>query len=579
MIAITKYADRLLADLDTVDYLPKIKKQQQDWIGKSEGAEIDFVLEGDEQRSIRIFTTRPDTIMGATYMVLAPEHPLVDQITTDDQRADVEAYIRKVSKKSDIDRADATKEKTGVFTGAYAINPANNEKIPVWIADYVMMGYGTGAIMAVPQHDERDREFAETFALPIVDEPLLDVDDAIEKVGGRKTINYKLRDWVFSRQRYWGEPIPLVHCGTCSPETGGWVAVPDDQLPVVLPEVEKYEPTDTGESPLAAIEEWVNTTCPSCGGPAKRETDTMPNWAGSSWYFLRYIDPHNDQAFADRKKLDYWMPIDLYNGGMEHTTLHLLYSRFWNKVMYDRGHVPTSEPYARRHSHGLILAEDGTKMSKSKGNGIDPDEVVNNYGADTLRLYEMFVGPFEEPAPWNMQGMMGTRRFLDRVMALPKVVLESEPEEVTRALHKTIKKVGEDIENLRFNTAVAQMMSLINVVKDAGAITKESLRQFMQVLCPFAPHVANEVAEQLGFEGLLEQQPWPSYDEAMIQESEVEISIQVNGKLRGTVKVAAGAPQVEVEKAAREVENVAKHLEGVVKKTIFVPNKLVNFVV
>ena len=512
-------------------------------------------------------------------MVLAPEHPLVDQITTDDQRADVEAYIRKVSKKSDIDRADATKEKTGVFTGAYAINPANNEKIPVWIADYVMMGYGTGAIMAVPQHDERDREFAETFALPIVDEPLLDVDDAIEKVGGRKTINYKLRDWVFSRQRYWGEPIPLVHCGTCSPETGGWVAVPDDQLPVVLPEVEKYEPTDTGESPLAAIEEWVNTTCPSCGGPAKRETDTMPNWAGSSWYFLRYIDSHNDQAFADRKKLDYWMPIDLYNGGMEHTTLHLLYSRFWNKVMYDRGHVPTSEPYARRHSHGLILAEDGTKMSKSKGNGIDPDEVVNNYGADTLRLYEMFVGPFEEPAPWNMQGMMGTRRFLDRVMALPKVVLESEPEEVTRALHKTIKKVGEDIENLRFNTAVAQMMSLINVVKDAGAITKESLRQFMQVLCPFAPHVANEVAEQLGFEGLLEQQPWPSYDEAMIQESEVEISIQVNGKLRGTVKVAAGAPQVEVEKAAREVENVAKHLEGVVKKTIFVPNKLVNFVV
>ena len=579
MIAITKYADRLLADLDTVDYLPKIKKQQQDWIGKSEGAEIDFVLEGDEQRSIRIFTTRPDTIMGATYMVLAPEHPLVDQITTDDQRADVEAYIRKVSKKSDIDRADATKEKTGVFTGAYAINPANNEKIPVWIADYVMMGYGTGAIMAVPQHDERDREFAETFALPIVDEPLLDVDDAIEKVGGRKTINYKLRDWVFSRQRYWGEPIPLVHCGTCSPETGGWVAVPDDQLPVVLPEVEKYEPTDTGESPLAAIEEWVNTTCPSCGGPAKRETDTMPNWAGSSWYFLRYIDPHNDQAFADRKKLDYWMPIDLYNGGMEHTTLHLLYSRFWNKVMYDRGHVPTSEPYARRHSHGLILAEDGTKMSKSKGNGIDPDEVVNNYGADTLRLYEMFVGPFEEPAPWNMQGMMEARRFLDRVMALPKVVLESEPEEVTRALHKTIKKVGEDIENLRFNTAVAQMMSLINVVKDAGAITKESLRQFMQVLCPFAPHVANEVAEQLGFEGLLEQQPWPSYDEAMIQESEVEISIQVNGKLRGTVKVAAGAPQVEVEKAAREVENVAKHLEGVVKKTIFVPNKLVNFVV
>ncbi len=578
MIAITKYADRLLEDLETVDYLPKIKKQQQDWIGKSEGAEIDFAIDGSDD-AIKVFTTRPDTIMGATFMVLAPEHPFVATLTTDDQKKAVEKYVKAAAKKSDIDRGDATKEKTGVFTGAYALHPVTGEKMAVWVADYVMMGYGTGAIMSVPALDERDQEFAQAFDLPIVETELLDFDEAVEKVGGKKTTNYKLRDWVFSRQRYWGEPIPLVHCEKCSPETGGWVAVPDDQLPVVLPEVEKYQPTDTGESPLAAIEDWVNTECPSCGGPAKRETDTMPNWAGSSWYFLRYIDPHNDKAFADMDKLKYWMPIDLYNGGMEHTVLHLLYSRFWNKFLFDRGHVPVSEPYARRHSHGLILAEDGRKMSKSLGNVINPDEIVEKYGADTLRMYEMFIGPFEEPVPWSTNGLIGVRRFLDKVARLPDIVSDSEDEEVTRALHKVIKKVSEDIDKMRFNTAVAALMTFVNVVNKQGTITKESLTTFMRALCPFAPHMANEIAEQLGETTVLESQSWPSYNERLVIDDVVTLAVQVNGKLRATLEVAPDASQDEVEKLARANENVAKYVTDEPRKVIYVPGKMLNFVV
>jgi len=572
MIAITKYADRLIEDLDTVDYLPKIKKQQIDWIGRSEGASIRFALEGE--KSIEVFTTRPDTVMGVTFMVLAPEHSLVHQITTDEQRAAVEAYAGEAAKKTDIDRGNAEKEKTGVFTGAHAVNPGNGEKIPVWVADYVMMGYGTGAIMAVPQYDERDREFAEKFAIPIVDEPLLDFDEAVEKVGGEKTVNYKLRDWVFSRQRYWGEPIPLVHCDSCD-----WVPVPDEELPVTLPVVEKYEPTDDGDSPLAAIEDWVNTECPSCGGPAKRETDTMPNWAGSSWYFLRYIDPHNDEAFADPEKLKVWMPINLYNGGMEHTTLHLLYSRFWNKFLFDQGLVPTSEPYARRHSHGLILAEDGTKMSKSKGNVINPDEVVEKYGADALRMYEMFIGPFEEPVPWSMNGLVGVRRFLEKVMRLSEKVEESESKEVTKTLHKTIKKVTEDIDGMRFNTAVATLMTFMNVVQAEGNVIKDSAQTFLALLSPFAPHVANEVAEELGSDGLMELAEWPEYDAALLVEDVVTIAVQINGRLRGTVDAAPDAMEEEIIALAKADENVAKHLSSEAKKIIYIQGKLINFVV
>lgn len=584
--------------------------------------------------SIQVFTTRPDTLFGATYMVLAPEHELVSKITTEDQKAAVEKYISDAGKKTDIERGDATKEKTGVFTGAYAINPVNGERIPVWVADYVMMGYGTGAIMAVPAHDERDFDFATKFELSIravvipgfvgqgakdwmksqneteedgvlerIKESVsagescywhrgllinsgefdgLTSDEAISKIidwleesnFGKATVNFKLRDWVFSRQRYWGEPIPLVHCEKCD-----WVPVPEDQLPVELPDVERYEPTDTGESPLAAIEDWVNTTCPKCGGAAKRETDTMPNWAGSSWYFLRYADPHNTEAFADKSKLEYWTPVDLYNGGMEHTTLHLLYSRFWHKFMFDQGHVPTAEPYARRHSHGLLLGDDGAKISKSKGNGASPDDVVEKYGADTLRVYEMFIGPFEEPAPWNDNGLVGVRRFLDKVVRLSEIVASEEPEAVTRVLHKTIKKVTEDIDGMRFNTAVSQMMVFTNEVQSAGAITKDSFMKFLQVLCPFAPHIANELAEQIGYDGILEEGEWPMYDEKLTVDELVNIAVQVNGKLRGEVQTAPDASQEEVEKSARADEGVNKYLEGGVKKVIYVGGRLINFVV
>ena len=613
MIAITKYAQRLLDDLDTVDYLPKIKKQQQDWIGRSEGAEVDFKVSNSDE-VIRIFTTRPDTLFGATYMVLAPEHELVGRIVKDEYRIEVEAYVSEAGKKTDIDRADATKEKTGVFTGAYAINPVNGKEIPIWVADYVMMGYGTGAIMAVPAHDERDFEFAKKFDLPIVevvqsDERVdgcfagegtainsnfldgLSTNEAKEKITawltekglGKATVNFKLRDWVFSRQRYWGEPIPLVYCDKCA-STGsasgdGWVPVPDDQLPVLLPEVEKYEPTDDGESPLSAISEWVNTKCPKCGGEARRETDTMPNWAGSSWYFLRYLDPKNNEVFADKSKIGYWMPVDLYNGGMEHTTLHLLYSRFWHKFLYDQGFVSTSEPYVRRHSHGLVLADDGHKMSKSKGNVINPDEIVEKYGADALRMYEMFMGPFEEPVPWSTNGLLGIARFLDKVVRLKEMVRGSEEDVVTRMLHKTIKKVTEDIDGLRFNTAVSQMMIFVNDVQASGSITKESFLKFLLLLCPFAPHLSNELAEQLGVESCLETNQWPEFDASLIVDQVVTIAVQVNGKLRGEIQASPNSTQAEVEALARADENNAKHLEGEIKKVIYVSGKLMNFVV
>ncbi len=584
MIAITKYAERLLADLDTVNYQEKIKVQQRNWIGKSEGAEIVFplIVEGQPEGkySVSIFTTRPDTIFGATFLVISPE---VAQKWIDagwNTSEEVQKYILTALKQDEIARTSNEKEKTGVDTGVIAINPANQEKIPVWVADYVLGQYGTGAIMAVPQHDERDRLFAEKFHLPIVDRPLVSSDEIVEKVGGVKTIKYKLRDWVFSRQRYWGEPIPLVHCETCSPETDGWVPLPDDQLPLVLPVVDKYEPTDSGESPLAAITDWVNTTCSTCHGPAKRETDTMPNWAGSSWYFLRYIDPHNNDAFAAKENLKHWMPVDWYNGGMEHTTLHLLYSRFWNKFLFDQGLVPTSEPYAKRTSHGLILASDGTKMSKSKGNVVNPDEVVSQYGADAVRLYQMFMGPFAEPVPWSVNGLVGMRRFLDKVNALPELISESESIEVTRALHQTIKKVTSDIENMRFNTAVSQMMIFVNTVKEHSTITKESFEIFLRLLSPFAPHLTNELHEALGEHGLLEEKTWPMFEVELAKEEVVEIGVQINGKVRTTISLSPTLDEESAFALAKADPNIQKHLEGVtIVKVIYVAGRILNIVI
>lgn len=768
MIAITKYADRLLSDLDTVDCLPKIKKQQADWIGRSEGAEVRFALDfkknpadndrrgpKGEKAAIPVFTTRPDTLFGATYLVLAPEHLWVQLATDNDHdvlenKDEVIAYVQSVKNRTDIERTAEGKEKTGVeIKGVKAINPATGEEIPMFVADYVLPQYGTGAIMAVPAHDERDQAFAQKFSLPIttVVEPVtgevreneefrrsivavvrnpktneflsinwgkelggnlfvgggLDegedpvecakreiaeetgyknvrlvsqsetihhhyfahsknkarIIDAIglyfeledeergeqaleeneknkftvewlsatdadrlvtetlhqyvfdklvkgvcytgegmatnsgfldglttaeakekaiawleEQEIGNKKITYKLRDWVFSRQRYWGEPIPLIDC----PEHG-WVAVPEDQLPVTLPDVEKYQPTDTGESPLANVASWVNTTCPQCGSPAKRETDTMPNWAGSSWYFLRYVDPKNNQAFAAKDKLDYWTPVDFYNGGMEHTTLHLLYSRFWHKFMFDQGLVPTAEPYLRRYSHGLIMAEDGTKMSKSKGNVVNPDEIVREYGADALRTYLLFMGPFEEPVPWSTNGLLGVSRFLEKVIRLAENVVEQESIGVTKALHKTIAKVSEDINAMRFNTAVAEFMKFVNLVGDEKGITKDSLTTFLKLLVPFAPHISNELAAQLGHEGFLEQEAWPKADNAMLVDDEVTIVVQVNGKVRANLIVPAKIEKDELLTLAKQDPNVAKYLESGVKKEVVVPGKLVNFVV
>jgi leucyl-tRNA synthetase len=611
MLKITEYAEKLLNDLDTVDYFERIKIQQKNWIGRSEGAEVSFKVSGTDEE-LKVYTTRPDTLFGATYMVISPEHPLIDRfkdrITNMDQ---LNKYREYASKKSDFERTELSKEKTGVqIESLAAINPVNGKEIPIWVSDYVLMSYGTGAIMAVPGHDTRDWEFAKKFGLPIVEVVAggnieeeaytdiesgtmvnsefldgLEVKEAKEKITewleeraiGTRKVNYKLRDWVFSRQRYWGEPIPLVYCEKC-----GWVPLPEEELPLLLPEVESYEPTDTGESPLAKITEWVNTTCPKCGGPAKRETDTMPQWAGSSWYFLRYTDPHNDKALASRENLDYWTPIDWYNGGMEHTTLHLLYSRFWHKFLYDCGIVPTAEPYQKRTSHGMILGENNEKMSKSRGNVVNPDDMINEFGADTLRMYEMFIGDFEKSVPWSYNGIKGCRRFLDRVWKLQDIVVDGNEysKELEISMHKTIKKVSEDFENLKFNTAIASLMALVNEFNAKGKVNRAEFRTFLILLNPVSPHITEEMWTLLGYDGMLNQQTWPAWDESKTIEEQIEIAIQINGKVKEKIMVASGLSREAVAETALANERVIALLEGKnVVKAIGVPDKLVNIVV
>ena len=609
MLKITEYAERLINDLDLVDYPDRVKAQQKNWIGRSTGAEVDFsTTTGD---TLTIYTTRPDTLYGATYMVISPEHPIIekwaDKLTNIDE---IRNYQYEASKKSDFERTEVAKDKTGVkLQGVEAINPVNGKQIPIFISDYVLVSYGTGAIMAVPAHDTRDWEFAKKFDLPIIEvvkggnvqeeaftdcatgimvnSGILDgltVDEAkkkiveflTEKKVGHSKVNYKLRDWVFSRQRYWGEPIPIVHCPCC-----GTVALPESELPLELPNVESYEPTDNGESPLAAIDSWVNTTCPKCGKPAKRETDTMPQWAGSSWYFLRYMDPHNDEALASPEALKYWSPVDWYNGGMEHTTLHLLYSRFWHKFLYDIGVVPTPEPYAKRTSHGMILGENGEKMSKSRGNVINPDDIVNEYGADTMRVYEMFIGDFEKAAPWSTSGIKGSRRFIERYYGLASMLTDGgiRPE-LESNFHKAIKKVSEDIETLKFNTAIATLMALINDIYNTKSITREELRIFTILMNPFAPHVTEEVFAELKLgEGLACEQEWPKYDESKCKDDTVEIAVQVNGKLRARITIEADADQETALAAAKAEPKVAEFTEGKnIIKEIYVKGKLVNIV-
>ncbi|MCF6464123.1 leucine--tRNA ligase [Clostridium sp. Cult1] len=611
MLKITEYADRLIDDLDMVDYIDRVKTQQINWIGRSEGMEVDFKISGKED-VLKVFTTRPDTLYGATYMVIAAEHPLIEKYKDELENIDeIREYKEYASKKSDFERTELSKEKTGVeVKGIKAINPVTQKEIPIWISDYVLMSYGTGAIMAVPAHDSRDWEFAKKFNLPIVEVVKggdvekeaytdtesgilvnselingLEVKEAIEKISnwleeeglGQRKTNYKLRDWVFSRQRYWGEPIPLVYCEDC-----GWVPVPEEELPVMLPEVENYEPTDTGESPLANITDWVNTTCPKCGKAAKRETDTMPQWAGSSWYFLRYIDPNNKGQLASKEEIQYWMPVDWYNGGMEHTTLHLLYSRFWHKFLYDIGVVNTKEPYRKRTSHGMILGENNEKMSKSRGNVINPDDIVNEYGADTLRTYEMFIGDFEKSVPWSENGVKGCRRFLDRVWRLQDIVVEGDDysKELETNIHKTIKKVSEDYETLKFNTAIAALMTLLNEFNDIGQITKADIKTYLILLNPVAPHITEELWEILGFDGMLNQSIWPKYDEEKIKDEVIEMPVQVNGKVRGVIKVNNYDTQDIVREKAKENESVMKYLEGKqIIKEIFVMGKIYNIVV
>ena len=611
MLAITKYAQRLIDDLDDVDYIERVKIQQRNWIGRSTGAEVDFkTTEGD---TLTVYTTRPDTLFGATYMVISPEHPMIEQWADKlNNIEDIRAYREEAARKSDFERTELNKDKTGVkLDGVAAINPVNGKQIPIFVSDYVLMGYGTGAIMAVPAHDDRDWEFAKKFGCEIIevvsggedvqkaaftakDETGIlvnsdflngkTVKDAIpamiewlgEKGIGHAKVQYKLRDWVFSRQRYWGEPIPIVKCDKC-----GYVALPEDQLPLELPNVTSYEPTDNGESPLAHMTDWVNTTCPCCGGPAKRETDTMPQWAGSSWYFLRYMDPHNDKALASPEALKYWSPVDWYNGGMEHTTLHLLYSRFWHKFLYDIGVVPTKEPYAKRTSHGMILGENGEKMSKSRGNVVNPDEIVDTYGADTMRLYEMFIGDFEKAAPWSPKSIKGCRRFLERVWALADKVQDgdtySEQHEVL--MNRTIKKVGEDADNLKANTAIAALMTMLNEFYDKG-VNKAEYKTFLALLNPFAPHITEELWQQLGETGLLSVAPWPTYDEAKTVESMVELAVQVNGKLKCTIKLAVDADKQTAIDTAMAEEKVQHAIEGKqIVKQIVVPGKIVNLVV
>ena len=611
MLKITAYADRLINDLDLVNYPERVKAQQKNWIGRSTGAEVDFkTTTGD---TLTIYTTRADTLYGATYMVISPEHPLIEKWA--DKLSNIDAireYQAAAARKSDFERTEVAKDKTGVLVeGVKAINPVNNKEIPIFISDYVLVSYGTGAIMAVPAHDTRDWEFAKKFDLPIIEvvkggnvqeeaytdcatgimvnSGMLDgltVDEAKKKIiswlesegKGHSKINYKLRDWVFSRQRYWGEPIPIVHCDKC-----GYVPIDESELPLKLPMVESYEPTDNGESPLAKMTDWLETTCSCCGGKAMRETDTMPQWAGSSWYFLRYMDPHNDKALASKEAIKYWSPVDWYNGGMEHTTLHLLYSRFWHKFLYDIGVVNTPEPYAKRTSHGMILGENGEKMSKSRGNVVNPDEIVDEYGADTLRLYEMFIGDFEKAAPWSQSSIRGCRRFIERYYNLQTILNDSDGirPELESSFHKAIKKVGDDIENIKFNTAIATLMALINDITATGAITKEELRIFTILLNPFAPHVTEEVFEmcKLG-DGIVAEQKWPEYDEAKCKDETIEIVVQVNGKIKTKLNIPVESEKNAVLDMAKADANVAKAIENMnIIKEIYVPNKLVNLVV
>ncbi len=609
MLKITEYADRLISDLDGLDYIDRVKTQQINWIGKSNGAEVDFETTAGDK--LKVYTTRCDTLFGATYMVIAPEHEYVEKWRSLLSNYDeIEAYKKEAAKKSDFERTELVKDKTGVeLKGVRAINPANGKEIPIFISDYVLAGYGTGAIMAVPAHDDRDWDFAKKFNLPIIevvaggnvmDEPYTDVEtgkivnsdflnglevaDAkaamikhLEERGiGKEKVNFKLRDWVFSRQRYWGEPIPLVNCEKC-----GWVAIPESELPVELPEVESYEPTENGESPLSLMTDWVNCKCPQCGGAAKRETDTMPQWAGSSWYFLRYCDPHNDKEFASKEALDYWMPVDWYNGGMQHTTLHLLYSRFWSKFLYDIDTVSCKEPYLKRTSHGMILGENGEKMSKSRGNVVNPDDIIRDYGADTMRLYEMFIGDFEQSAPWNTQSIKGCKRFLERFYNLLDMVEGTGfTPELEKHIHKLIKKVTGDIDSMKFNTAIAAMMGTLNTVYEVGKITKDELAQLTILLSPFAPHLAEEIYEALGFEGLVSLAKWPEYDESKTVDSTIELPIQVNGKVKSTVTVPKDAEKDTVLSLARSDEKVLQAIEGkTVIKEIVVPGKIINIVV
>ena len=610
MLKITDYAEKLLEGLDHVDYIERVKTQQRNWIGRSYGTQLKFKTTlGDD---FEVFTTRADTLFGATYTVISPEHPLVakwaDKITN---YAEVKAYVDESAKKSDFERTELNKEKTGVkLEGVMAVNPVNDTQIPIYISDYVLISYGTGAIMAVPAHDTRDYEFAKKFDIPIIEVVAggdiskeaftdcetgvmvnsgflngLSVEDAklkmqewlTEKGIGAKKVNYKLRDWVFSRQRYWGEPIPMVYCEKC-----GFVPLPESELPLTLPNVESYEPTDTGESPLAKMTDWVNTTCPHCGGKATRETDTMPQWAGSSWYFLRYCDPHNDKALASKEALEYWCPVDWYNGGMEHTTLHLLYSRFWHHFLYDIGVVPNPEPYSKRTSHGMILGENGEKMSKSRGNVVNPDEIVRDYGADTMRVYEMFIGDFEKAAPWSQSSIKGSKRFLDKVFALTDCLKEGDSyrSEIETDFHKTIKKVTEDIESLKMNTAIAALMSLLNSITATGNITRRELKDFIILLNPFAPHITEEIWQTAGFEGMLNQTSWPEYDESKCVDSKIEIAVQINGKVRARIEIAPDISSADALALAKSQPAVAEAINGkTVIKELYVPGRIVNIVV
>ncbi len=610
MLKITEYAEKLLEGLNDVDFIDRVKTQQRNWIGRSYGTQVTFNTSiGD---TFDIFTTRADTLFGVTYMVMSPEHPLLKKWADKIENLnEVKEYQVTASKKSDFERTELQKDKTGVMLkGITAINPVNNTEIPIFISDYVLISYGTGAIMAVPAHDTRDWEFAKKFNLPITEvvaggedvqkEPFTDcatgtlvnsdflnglsVEEAkvkiqewlCEKGIGKVKTNYKLRDWVFSRQRYWGEPIPVVHCEKC-----GYVPLPESELPLVLPNVDSYEPTDNGESPLAKMTDWVNTTCPHCGGPAMRETDTMPQWAGSSWYFLRYCDPHNDKELASKEALEYWCPVDWYNGGMEHTTLHLLYSRFWHKFLYDIGVVPNPEPYSKRTSHGMILGENGEKMSKSRGNVVNPDEIIANYGADTMRVYEMFIGDFEKAAPWSQSSIKGSKRFLDKVWALGNNIVDGGyREEIESEIHRTIKKVTEDIEGLKMNTAIAALMSLLNTIQGTGSITREEFKTFIILLNPFAPHITEELWVNNGFDGMLNEAKWPTYDEAKCVDATVEIVVQINGKIKARLNVPADISSADALALAKENDTIKNEISGKnVVKELYVPKKLVNIVV